>query len=224
MPINGFFLSQMQRLQASVLDMGDLAGRLVGDAVAAFVAKDPILAKEVIARDEELDRLEDEHEELTIQIIALNQPVARDLRLLIALLHVNASIERVGDLAGNIAGTALRLADKPTIKPYVDIPRNYELVRSMWDDALRSVSTLDEVLAHEIRERDDLVDRANEETILQAIQISTADPKQIYQATNIIGVSKALERIADIAVDVSDEVVYARLGELRHARTQRRTA
>lgn len=224
MPVSGTFLSQMERLQASIDSMGKLAGRIVGDAVASVVTKDTALARDVIRREDELDLLDDEHEEQIIQIIALNQPVARDLRMLMALLRTNTSIERVGDLATNIAQTTLRIADKPDLKPFVDIPRQYELVRSMWDDALACFASMDEPLAKELRDRDDQVDTLNEETIKQLIQISTENPSFIYQTTNFIGVSKSLERIADLSVDIADEVVYACKGEFRHARTHRHTA
>jgi phosphate transport system protein len=224
MPVNGFFISHLHRLQDSMVRMGELAGSLVSDSVAALVTRDSVLAQEVILRDNELDRLEDEHEEHTIQMIALNQPVARDLRLIVALLRVNATIERVGDIAVNIAQTAQRLADKPVMRPYVDIPHSYDIVRSMWEDAIHCFSTLDESVAATLRERDDRIDRANQETILQLLQISTANPDYIYQATNLIGVSKSLERIGDLSVDIADEVVYARLGQLRHGRNHRHTA
>lgn len=224
MPVSGYYLTQVDRLQTSVDRMGRLAGRLVGDAIAAVVAKDTTLAREVIERDNELDRLEDEHEELIIQIIALNQPVARDLRLLMALLRTNTTIERVGDIGVNVAQAAVRLADKPEIRPFVDIPRCYELVRGMWDDALRCFISMDEELASQLRDRDDQVDHLNEETIKQLLQISTESPGFIYQATNYIGISKSLEKIADQAVDIADEVIYARRGEFRHARTHRHTA
>lgn len=219
MPVNGFYFSQLEKLQASLVRMGNLAGGLVGDSVAALVSRDPVLAREVIERDNELDLLEDENEELTIQIIALNQPVARDLRLVVALLRVNTTIERVGDLAVNIAQTAVRLSDKPEMRPYVDIPRCYELVRKMWDDSMVCFSTMDEQFARNLRDRDDMIDKANQETILQLLQISSDNPTCIYQATNLLGVSKSLERIGDLAVDISDEVVYVCRGEFRHART-----
>jgi phosphate transport system protein len=224
MPVNGFYFNQLERLQGSLVRMGELAGGLVADSVASLVARDPVLAREVIERDNELDRLEDENEEHTIQIIALNQPVAKDLRLVVALLRVNTTIERVGDLAVNIANAAIRISDKPEMKPYVDIPRCYDLVRNMWDDSIQCFSTLDEGMARALREKDDLIDRANQETIAQLLQISTSNPTCIYTATNLLGVSKALERIGDLAVDIADEVVYVCRGEFRHARTQRRTA
>ncbi len=224
MPVSGFYLSQVKRLQESLGHMGELANRQVGESVACFVTKDTVLAQEVIARDEELDRLEDEHEESIIQIIALNQPVARDLRLLIAYLRTNSSIERAGDLAVNIAKSAIRISDKPPMKPYVDVAQLYELVRALWDDGMRSLLTLDAKLAGELRDRDDKIDDLNQEIITQLIQIGTESPQHIYQATNLIGVSKNLERIADLAVDIADEVIYARLGELRHYRTHHRHA
>lgn len=224
MPGSGFFLSQVDKLKDSLASMGELAGRQIADAVAAYVARDAILAQEVISRDSELDRLEDEHEELTIQIIALNQPVAGDLRMLVAFLRVNTSIERASDLAVNIAHTTLRLADKPPLRPYVDIPRTYDLVRRMWEDAIRCFATMDERLATELRDRDDQVDDINSETIRDLIAIGTQNPGQLYQVTNIIGVSKNLERAADLSVDIADEVVFVKSGKFRHARTQRSTA
>lgn len=224
MPVSGFYLTQVKRLQDSLGNMGELAGKQVGEAVAAFLTKDTILAQEIINRDEELDRFEDDHEETIIQIIALNQPVARDLRQLIAYLRTNSSIERVGDLAVNIAKSAIRISDKPTMRPYVDVAQLYELVRALWEDAMRSFLTLDEALASELPERDDKVDDLNQEIITELIKIGTESPQHLYQATNIIGVSKNLERVADMAVDIGDEVVYARIGELRHHRVIQRQA
>lgn len=221
MPVSFSYIHQVDALQHSLVRMGELAGRMMGDAVAAIVARDSVLAHDVIKRDCEMDSLEDEHEEHIIQVMALHQPVARDLRELVAYMRVNTSIERAGDLCLNIAHTAIRLADKPEIRPFVDIPRSYELVRKMWDDAIRTFAAMDVEAAEELRERDDLVDRANSDTIVQLIQISTDSPQQVYQATNIMGVSKALERIADLSVDIADEVVFACRGELRHARTAR---
>lgn len=218
-----FFHTQVSHLQQSLVRMGHLSGKLVGDSVAALMAKDALLAREVIERDEEIDQLEDDLEEQTIELIALNQPVACDLRLLVAFLHINTSIERVGDLAVNIAHAAIRLSDKPEIKPFVDIPRTYDLARQMWDDAVRCFGSLDDNLARELRKRDDTVDRVNQETIMQLIQIGNETPSMIYQATNFIGISKALERVADLSVDVADEVVFARRGELRHS-ARRHTA
>jgi len=220
----GFFTSQVDHLKKSLVRMGETAGRLMGDSVAALCARDALLAREVIARDEELDRLEDEHEELITQAMALNQPVARDLRTLIALLRVNATIERVGDVSINIAQTAVRLSELPPIRPFVDIPRQYELVRPMWDDAVRSLSDMDEALASAMRDRDDLVDDMNARMIVQLIEIARDSPEFIFQSTNLIGVSKSLERIADLAVDISHEVIFVARGELRHARNHRKSA
>lgn len=224
MPISGYFNSQVERLRASLVKMGELASRQIADSIASYVANDPILAQEVIQRDVELDRLEDWHEEHIIQMIALNQPVARDLRLLVAFLRVNSTIERAADLAVNTAQACIRLHDKPVIRPYVDIPRAYDLVRLMWTDAIRAFANLDEAVATELRDRDDAIDRLNQEIIIQLIEISRDTPELVYQATNVIGVSKNLERIGDLAVDISDEVIFVSRGELRHARTNKKTA
>jgi len=218
MPVSGRYLTQVRRLQESVDDMGKLAGSLMDDAISAVIHGDTTLASAVIERDNDLDRLDDEHEEEIVQIIAQNQPVARDLRLLVALLRTNTNIERVGDITVNLAQAALRLADKPALHSRVDIPRTYKLVRAMWDDALKSFLTMDDLLAAQLRSRDDKVDEVNQETITKLIQISTADPAFIFQTTNLIGISKSLEKIADQAVDIADEVLYAQRGEFRHAR------
>lgn len=219
MPVNGFFLTQIDKAQRSIVKMGEYAGDLLGKSVAALMAKDPVLAREVIQGDDDLDRMEDEHEEMIIHLIALHQPVARDLRRLVAFLHTNSNVERVGDLAVNIAQAAIRISDVPSMRPFVDIPRNYEVVRAMWDDSLRYFDGLDDAAAAELRVRDDEVDRLNQETILQLINISRDHPDKVFQATNFIGVSKALERVGDLSVDIADEIIYVRRGELRHARS-----
>jgi phosphate transport system protein len=213
------FQLQVDQLQSAIIQTGELSAKAIGEAVAAFVAKDVTLAREVIHGDYVIDRDEDEHEEQIVQIIALNQPVARDLRLLVACLRVNTAIERAGDLAVNIAQSAIRIAGEPSIKPYVDIPRSYEIVRAMWNDALRAFYNLDESLAREIFNRDDTVDRLNQEVITQLIGIASSSPEFIFQVTNVIGVSKGLERIADLAVDISNEVIFVCRGEIcRHMR------
>lgn len=219
MPVNGFFLTQIDKAQRSIVQMGEHAATLLGKSVAAIMAKDVVLAREVINSDSDLDRMEDEHEETIIHLIALHQPVARDLRRLVAFLHVNSTIERVGDLAVNIAHAAIRISDAPSMRPFVDIPRNYEIVRAMWDDSIRYFDNLDDVSAGELRNRDDEIDRLNQETILQLINISRDHPDKVFQATNFIGVSKALERVGDLSVDIADEIIYVRRGELRHARS-----
>ncbi len=224
MPVSGSYLNQIKKLQASLNQMGELCAKLMGDAVAAVVANDEILAEDVIRRDDQLDSMEDEHEEWIIRMIALNQPVAQDLRLLIAFLRINEAIERAGDIAVNLAQASKRTCDLPRIQPYVDIPHNYELARSLWDGALQAFAKMDEKLAREIRDRDDSLDEANRETIQQLLQIGERSPQHLHMITNMIGVSKALERIGDLSVDICDEVVYVREGELRHSRFQRESA
>lgn len=224
MPVSGTYLNQVNKLQSSLMNMGELCAKLIGDAVAALVANDEVLAEEIIRRDNDLDQLEDEHEEWVMRMIALNQPVAQDLRLLIAFLRINEAIERAGDIAVNLAQAVNRTHDLPRIQPYVDIPHNYELARNMWDGALRAFSKMDESLARKTREQDDLLDKANRETIQQLLQIGERSPQHLHMITNMIGVSKALERIGDLSVDICDEVVFVREGELRHARFQRESA
>ncbi|MCC6546527.1 phosphate signaling complex protein PhoU [Candidatus Sumerlaeota bacterium] len=224
MPINGRFLAEMESLKLSIDGMGRLAGKLMDDAISAVLNGDAALANSVVDRDNELDRLDDEHERQLIQIIARHQPVACDLRLLMAMMRTNTNIERVGDIAVNIAQAAMRLADKPPLHSRVDIPRTYKLVRDMWDEALKVCMSVDDLRAAELRSRDDKVDEENQEMITTLIQVSMEEPQFAFQATNLIGISKALEKIADQAVDIADEVVYARRGEFRHARALHSTA
>ncbi|HMZ51134.1 MAG TPA: phosphate signaling complex protein PhoU [Candidatus Sumerlaeota bacterium] len=224
MPVSGLYLTQVQHLQESVNAMGKLAGELMDDAVKALLNQDAALAAATIERDNELDRLDDEHEEQIVQVIARNQPVARDLRLLVALLRTNTNIERVGDITVNMAQAALRLSGREPLHSRVDIPRTYQLVRAMWNDALTAFLNMDDLGAAQLRSRDDQVDEVNHQTINRLIQISMEEPKSVFQTTNLIGISKSLEKIADQAVDIADEVVYAKRGEFRHARTLGTTA
>lgn len=213
------FLTSMGRLQRSIVSMGELAGAQLGKAISAYVARDAFLAAEVLTLDDRLDALELEHEERVIQLIALNQPVARDLRLLIACLRANNDIEYVGDIAVNIAQSVHRLAPLPPMRPFVDIPQSYETARSMWDDSLRCLAELDVDLARDLRQRDDHMDALNKRLIQQLNEIAASSPEYVFQATNIIGISRSLEHVADIAVDIAEEVIFATRGEvLRHPR------
>lgn len=223
MSVNAPFFKELEQLKTSLVLMGENASGLLSDAVASYVARDTLLAREVIERAEELKQSEDSHEERTVQIMALNSPVARDLRLLVAYLRVNSTIKRAGGLCTNIANTTLRMANKPPIRPYVDIPFAYNLVHTMWEDSIRSFSELNGELAAHVAKCDDEADRVNRDTIRQLLEIGSAYPEKIFEVTNLIGLSKTLERIGDLSVDISEIVIYVREGKHRSSK-RRHTA
>ena len=202
------FEHEFDELKEQLLLMGGLAESIVHKSVEALKRLDPVLAHAVFADDKRIDRLEIEIEEHCVSLLALQQPLARDLRFITSALKISNDLERVGDHAVNIAGGAIRLADRPLLKPLVDIPRMADLSTGMLHEALDAFVRRDAETARRLVRRDDAVDDLNRQIFRELLSYMIEDPATISRGMELILVSRNLERVADLATNVAEEVVF----------------
>jgi phosphate transport system protein len=164
---------------------------------------------EVIERDEpRANAFETELDERCVSIIAQHQPAGRSLRTILMVLHINSTLERIGDHAVTIAQSALFLISRPMVKRFIDIPRMAEVVKGMITDSITSFINDDAVLAGSVCERDDIVDGLRDQILRELITYMTSDPTTIERALQLMKVSSNLERIADLATNICEDVIY----------------
>ena len=219
MPINvrREFDAELEDLKKKVLVMGSLVQTMLADSLTALVTRDTPLASSVDARDNEVDRMEITVDELAVRIIALRQPAASDLRLIIAALKIIKDLERIGDIAVNVSERVIELNAEPQLKPYIDLPRMVDAVQAMIRDALDAFVNDDADLAQKVLNADDFVDSLNVQIFNELLTFMLADIKTINRATRLIFISKYLERAADHATNVAEEVIFAIQGrDVRH--------
>ncbi len=202
------FEQDLDALKEQLLLMGGRAESVVQKSIRALERRDAALAREVFADDHIIDRQEIEVEERCIRLLALQQPLARDLRFITAALKISNDLERVGDHAVNIAGSALRLSEEPELKPLVDIPRMEVLATAMLREALDNFVRQDSESARRLVRRDDEVDNLNRQVFRELISFMVEDPKTISRALELILVARNLERVADLATNIAEEVVF----------------
>jgi phosphate transport system protein len=201
-----------------LLRMSSLAEDAVALALKGLVGRDDALAQRVHDGDTQLDELQKQIDERCVELIALRQPKARDLRFLIVTMKIAAELERVGDQAVNIAHRTFQLDREPQLKPFIDIPRLADLARGMVHDALDAFVYGKPDLAKEIILRDDRADLIETQLHRELTSFMLEDPHTITRAMNLMGVAHNLERIADHATNIAEEVVY--LYEARDIRHQ----
>jgi phosphate transport system protein len=199
---------ELARLKEDLIRMAGLAETAIGQAIKSLVSRDAELARQVIASDEAINVLEVEVDDLCLRIMALYQPEARDLRFLAMALKINNDLERMGDQAVNIAERTLELLKEPLLKPLIDIPRMATIVQTMMKDSLDAFVRQDVELARSVCRRDDEVDRYDDQLFRELLTYMMEDPKAITRSVNLILISRHLERIADHATNIAEDVVY----------------
>ncbi len=202
------FERELEGLKEQLLLMGGRAEGIVLKAVEALRRLDVSLAEEVLGEDQVIDRMEIDIDERCVRLLALQQPMARDLRFITAGLKINNDLERVGDHAVNIAGGVLRLAGEPLLKPLVDIPRMAGLAGGMLHEALDAFVRRDAESARRLCARDDEVDALNRQVFHDLVGFMVEDPMTINRAMELILVARNLERVADLATNIAEEVVF----------------
>jgi phosphate transport system protein len=202
------FERDLEALKEQLLRMGGRAEAIVLKAVDALLRRDPGLAREVFADDKLIDRLELDVDDRCLRLLALQQPLARDLRFITSVLKITNDLERIGDHAVNIAGSAERLAALPLFRALVDIPRMAELASGMLHEALDAFVRDDAATARRICRRDDEVDALNQQLFRELLTTMTEDPATITRALELILVARNLERVGDMATNVAEEVVF----------------
>jgi phosphate transport system protein len=211
------FDEELKDLRQKLLQMADTAQEMIGLSVKALVDRKKDLTDKVFSLEETVNRTEIEIEEEVLRLLALRQPIASDLRLLTAVLKINNDLERVADQAVNISETVIFLLKEPPLKPLIDIPKMASLAQQMIKNSLEAFVREDPKLAHQVCKDDDEVDRLNEQVFRELLTYMMEDPKSITRAVDLILVSRNLERIADHATNVSEDVIFIVEGKnIRH--------
>ena len=202
------FETEMQALKNRLLSMGAMVEERVHQAVVALMERNPEAAERIIAGDEEVNDLQIEVDDRCLKLLALQQPMASDLRLITAAMKINADLERIGDQAVNIAENALKMMNAPPLKPIIDLPRMAELAEGMTRDSLDAFVRKDPALARSVLGRDDEVDQLKDHIFRVLLTYMMADPGTIERALGLILVSRNLERIADHATNIAEDVIF----------------
>ncbi len=211
------FDDELIRLKEKILEMGALVENAIKNSIKSLLEKDNDLAKAVIQKDHLVNALDVEIDEECIRLIALRQPKATDLRFITTAMKIVTDMERMGDLAVNIAERALDLNKEPDIKPYVDIPRMRDIALGMTRDALDAFVHKDKKLAMDVIMRDDEIDDLKHAIISELLFLMLEDPNLICRAMRITFIAQYLERFADHATNIAEMVVYLVEGKfIRH--------
>lgn len=208
---------ELQEIKNGLIYLGALTEKAIQMAMQSLTERNTDLARKVIQNDDEIDKMDTEIEERCIKILALRQPAAIDLRFITTAVKITGHLERIGDMAVNIAEKAILLNEEPKLKPYIDLPRMSGLVEEMIKNALDSMIKGDLQIAEKVRETEQVVDDINEQIFRELLTFMMEDSKSIHRALLIMHVSKNLERIADHAKGIADMVTYMVTGEnVRH--------
>lgn len=211
------FDEELAHLNGLVLQMGSLVEQAIKNSVQALVERDNELARSVIEGDHQVNTLDIEIDEASVRLIALRQPKAGDLRLITTAMKITTDLERMGDLAVNVAQRALELNKEPVLKEYIDIPRMREIAQGMTRDALDAFVKRDMKLAKDVIMRDDEIDDLKHKILSELLFMMTENSSIICRAMRITFVAQYLERIADHATNIAEMVLYLIEGKIiRH--------
>jgi phosphate transport system protein len=205
----------LKALREKLIESASLVESMIEKSVRGLKQRDKKLLAEVIEKDEPRENaLEIQIDEACIHLIARYQPQAKDLRTILMVLKMNNDLERMGDEAVNISESALFLVDKPQVKPLIDIPRMAEEAAKMLNDSLKSLINEDVQLAHNVCERDDIVDGLRDQICRELITFMASDPTVIERSMRLIRISRSLERIADLSTNICEDVIYMSEGRV----------
>jgi phosphate transport system protein len=208
---------ELQEIKNELIYLGAMTEKAIQSAMRSLTERNLEYARKVIKDDDEIDKLDTQLEEKCVRILALRQPTAIDLRFITTAIKITGHLERIGDMAVNIAEKAIQLNEEPKLKPYIDLPRMASLVGEMIKNSLDSFIGEDLNLAEKVRQREQVVDNLNEQIFRELLTFMMNDSKTIQRAIYIMQVSKNLERIADHAKGIADMVTYMVTGEsVRH--------
>ena len=202
------FAEMLEELRRSLILMGGEVERQIQRAVEAVTEVNPEKARAVIVDDEQIDRMEVAIEEQAVSLLALQQPVAVDLRFLIAALKINSDLERIGDHAVNIAESAERLALSKALRPFVDLQYMAEVAMSMLKDSLDAFVNRDAGLARKVIKRDDILDEKNVSLIREMLTYMAEHHHLITYCIELISISKNLERVGDLATNICEDTIF----------------
>jgi phosphate transport system protein len=212
---------ELSQIRQRLLEMAGIVEEMIGASMRALTERDDAVAEATIERDRDVDRLEKVIDEGCLSILATQQPTAIDLRFLVAVMKIVNDLERMGDSAKNIAEAALVINQEPPLKPYIDLPHMAHLARAMVHDSLDSFVQKNADLARDVWQRDDAIDALYQQLFRELLTYMIEDPKKAGRALHLLLVALYLERIADHATNVCEDVIYYIEGEdIRHEATR----
>lgn len=211
------FEKELHTLKESLLKMGTLVERNIANAIKSLVERDSELAEKTIQSDSEIDEMEIKLEDMAIRLLALRQPMAKDLRFIVKGTKIVTDLERMGDLAVNICERALELNKEPLLKPYIDLPRMAEKAQHMLKEVLDAFVREDAEIALKVCQDDQLIDDLNDQIFRELLTFMLEDPRTILRAIRISFISKYIERIGDHATNIAEDVIYmVKAKDIRH--------
>ena len=214
--MRNYFDRELEDLHLDLIKMGSMVEKAIDDSIHALKKQDVTLAKSVMNKDDFIDDMEQQIEKKCLRILALQSPLAKDLRSVSAALKIITDLERIADHASDIADITIRLAGMTYVKPLAEIPKMAEVAKQMLRDALDSYVKSDIILAKEVCNKDDEVDAYFHEIIFELINFLKGSSEHAEQIIDLMFVVKYLERIGDHATNVGEWVVYNVTGEHKH--------
>ena len=202
------FEEELQALKNRLLTMGAMVEERVHQAVRSLIDRRQEQAERVIASDKEVNDLQIDVDDRCLKLLATQTPLAVDLRLITSAMKINSDLERIGDQAVNVAENVVKILPYPPLKPLIDIPRMAEIAEKMTRDALDSFVRRDPELARDVLRRDDEVDQLKDQVFRELLTYMMADPGTIQRALCLILISRNLERVADHATNIAEDVIF----------------
>jgi phosphate transport system protein len=211
------FHEELEALKQTLLAMGGLVEDQIRRAMRALLERDDVIAQEVIDRDRQVNTYDVEVDEQCVNLLALHQPAAGDLRFITTAMKIVTDLERIGDQAVNIAQRALELNREPQLKPYIDLPRMADRAQRMVKESLDAFVAGDTALARQVCGEDAEVDALKEQIFRELLTFMMEDPRTVSRAIRVILISRFLERVADHATNIAEMVIYLVEGKMvRH--------
>lgn len=211
------FTEELLRLKERLLEMGELATSRIDRAVSGLTSRDPVILGDVIQGDESINTLQIELDDRCFKLLALRQPMATDLRLIMSTTRITSDLERVGDLAVNVAEAAARYIQFPPVKPLIDLPKMSELAQQMLRDALSSFVSGEVTLASDVLKRDDSLDDLKRQVFQDLLTYMLNNPDLVAPALDLVLISRHLERVGDHATNIAEDIIFLVEGrDVRH--------
>jgi phosphate transport system protein len=214
MEIRTIFHKQLHEIQDDVLTLGSMVGNAISRSIEALRNRDLMLAHKIIGDDQIIDKKRYEIEEKCVQLIATQQPMASDLRIILSMFSIVSELERIGDHAEGIAKITIMIGDEPPLKPLIDIPVMAEKTTSMLRRSLEAFVNRDAEAARKISGEDDEIDNLYNQVFRELISFMIEDPKTITRATRLIWVAHNLERSADRVTNICERIIYIVTGKI----------
>ena len=205
---------RIKNLYQEVALLANVVDKAINRSVEALKVRDLVESKQLIIEDDYIDHKRYEIEDLCVDLIATQQPMAGDLRAIIAMLHITVELERMGDYAEGIAKISLLMGDDPPLKPLIDIPRMADKATAMLRDSIDALVQRDEIMANRVIKDDDEVDDLYDQVYRELLLFMIQDPRTIQRATYLLWAAHDLERIADRATNIAERVIYLVSGKM----------